>query len=248
MTESEQKDREANLLQLRPDMVRGFRLIGDWDRIPMSKGEQEAYQIFSANQNSPDAPQIRQGLNPIYLISYLRYDFKKIMIRTRQLYVDNNMGPDSRLILPEIGCGFFEPLLICLSCTETLGEFRYDNDDKESALVQGLTSLGSGYDDHAEDLRSYYRNGLAHEFRPHGGFHIDLNTEDEYRAPYRTQFRGTEVIKIDIPHFIDALVVSLEEYISSLQSPENGNLVSRYVGYLNRREQRLKRLQKRGTS
>lgn len=210
------KNKLAVMLRLKPNMSEGFRPISKWDKIVIDQLEREALQIFLKGQNQPDNPEIKNNKSRAHVISYLRYDFKKILMRMRSFYLDNNEFEmkNSFYILkiePLIGYGFFEPLANCFICAESMGHFKNYSDDSIEKL---LADLDDGYKIYAKVLADFFRNGLVHRFRPYGAFNIDLNTEGLYTAP--CMLKGC--LKINVPHFIDSLIFELENLISELKS------------------------------
>jgi hypothetical protein len=224
---------KAKLLQRRPVLEEGFRLIRDWKTVRMTAVEKKAEAYFLEGGVGFNSPLIREERNPAALAAYLRYDFKKVLIRTRQVYIDNHFVAGEDMAPPLIGFGFYEPLLLGLCYAETLGQYWYP---ERNALSQILTNLGSGYGPYARKLRNYFRNGLAHHFRPFGEFFIDLNTSIEYSPPSRIKIGENEIVKIDIPHFLDSLAVETERALSRLGGDGHRDWVERYLRYLERRK------------
>jgi hypothetical protein len=200
--------------------------MSEWDEIFLDDPEQAAFHLFELKQNVPDIESFENFNTNKHAISYLRYDLKKVLIRTRKLYIDDNLNSKYKINIPYVGCGFFEPLLICFSFRDTIGTigtFMFKNHD----LRNTLNSLGNGYKSYSSELESLYRNGITHQLRPHGNFFLDLNTESEYLPPYIT---SDDILKLNIIHFLDSLVIQLEVLISKLK--KNGEALTQFFNGL----------------
>ena len=225
---------EIKFLQLIPDMSKGFQLIKDWEPVELNIHEINAYQIFLKGSNTFDSAEILEAHNPDYLISYLRYDLKKVLIRARYMYIDSFISSKkNKLTMKKVSCGFYEPLLISLCFAETIGQ--YTNSEKQ-AIATTLNSLGQGYKKHSRTIIKYFRNGLAHHFRPFGKFFIDLNSDIKYCPPYKFSIGSKEGVIIDLPHLFDSLIIYLEDYIKALQTEDYLKLIFKYKRYIERRK------------
>jgi hypothetical protein len=205
--------RLIKLLRSKPDLSIGFKPMSEWGEVTLDDYEKDAITIFENKQNVPDIENIKNFNTNAHAISYLRYDLKKILIRTRQFYLDNFLNSENKINVPFVGCGFFEYSLICFSFADTMGTFIFENHE----LRNILKSLGQGYETYSSELESLYRNGVTHQLRPHGNFFVDLNTEQEYLSPYITH---GDILKLNVNHFLDSLVVRLEALINDLKNKE----------------------------
>jgi hypothetical protein len=199
------------LLRSKPDFKKGFLPLLNWEEIIFDKLEQEAFEIAEQKRNVPDIEKIDEFNTNVQAISYFRYDLKKVLIRTRKLYIDDYLSSENKIIVPYVGCGFFEPLLICFSFTDSIGTYQFENHQ----IRNTLNELKEGYGKYSSEFELLYRNGITHQLRPHGPFFIDLNTETEYRSPYITSDNS---LYINVVHFLDSLVIHLENFISSLKT------------------------------
>lgn len=237
--------KEDKLFILKPRSLIKFHSMKEWKEIQFNGIEQEAYDIFLKRINSPENTEITKENNPVYLISYLRYDFKKILLRLRKIYIDDNLKTNNILVPPAIGCAFFEALLLCLCSSETFGSFKY-NQEKKDVLFEALHNDIPDYSLHAKMLVKYFRNGLAHNLRPYGGFHINFNTRTLYKPPHIFKFNKSNVLRINIQHFIDSIIIALENYILDLQGTNSNRLVLNYNRFLKQRNKELKKLINKG--
>lgn len=211
-------------LNLIPNSLSKFYPMERWKIIKFDSKDKEAIKIFENKDNFPNHPKITEKQNPIYIISYLRYDLKKILIRLRKVYVDNKIH-NGILSSPITELPYFESLLLCLCFSETLGRFKY-NTKKHDPLLKVLENDLKGYAKNAKILDKYFRNGLAHTLRPYCGFHLNFNTKTLYKPPHIFKIKGQSVLRINIIHFIDSLVIGLENYITELKRMNSANLVS----------------------
>lgn len=63
------------------------------------------------------------------LLAFLRYDYKKILARTRYLYIDRNFdATQGELQGGDLEFGFFEPILLCFPNLEFLGRLRFSSE------------------------------------------------------------------------------------------------------------------------
>jgi len=240
-----EKNMIENKLNLFPRSLIKFHPIKEWKKTKWDSIEKQAYQIFEEGDNSPEHIEIINNNNPAYLISYIRYDFKKILIRLRQVYIDDNLIERNILKAPPTGCPFFESLLLCLCCTEAMGQFKY-NTNKHKPLLKVLENDLPNYEMHAEIIEKYFRNGLAHTLRPYGKFHVNFNTKTLYRPPHIFKIKHTNVLRINIPHFIDTLIIALEKYVNDLKSYNSKNLMVSYKRYLRKRKKKINSLIEKG--
>jgi hypothetical protein len=223
----------VNFLQKKPNLSNGFKLMTDWDSVSSSTLDSKALELFKKGLNrNPLCKEILKEKSKEYLLSYLRYDFKKMIIRTRYLYVDKNFNIERRLLDdPPEGFGFFEPISIVFSFLEGLGGIRYPNDylhknRKYTILRKMIKRLGLGYRKYYKVFVDHHRNGLAHELRPRKKWVYDHNTEDKYLPPWKD---NNGLIHIDIPHFIDSVVIELENVCDDLCSYRGEKIVRRYI-------------------
>jgi len=232
------KNELAEMLQRKPDITVGFQPITMWKKIELDNFEKEALDIFQKKENQPDTPKIKNNKSRSHLISYLRYDFKKILVRTRMLYLDNNdFNLENNFYVLKnqdpIGYGYFEPLANCFICAETIGHFK---NYKGNSIQLLLEDMGDGYKKYAKVMEDFFRNGLAHHFRPYAPFFIDLNTETEYKSPFILD----GMLKINIPHFLDSLILALEKLISKLKDVSSEAPIESYIENLNDFENKSK--------
>lgn len=233
------KDQFRDFLRSKPYPSKGFKLMSEWESIQSSSLDFSAFELFKSGlSKEPLSDKILRNKSKEHLLAYLRYDFKKIMIRTRYLYVDRLFDKKKGILCdPPEGFGFFEPINNVFSFLEGLGGIRYPNDylhkepqRKYSILRKMLKRLGGGYKKYHQTLKDFHRNALAHELRPRKNWVYDYNTENKYLSPWV----DSSSTHIDIPHFLDSTILELENICDDLCSKNGDRIVKQYIQYSNK--------------
>jgi len=229
-------------LTKRPDLTKGFRLMKKWNAVTPSKMNRSASVLYTANTVLSDLETIHQKASPFGLLAFLRYDYKKILIRTRFLYIDRIFRrKKGQLSGSDLDYAFFEPILLCFPCLEFLGRISFPslyNPPHSRATNKILTAMlkqmGGGYATHATRLVDWHRNALALEFRPHGKWIYDLNTKNKYGEP---SVDANDRIYLNIPHFIDSCINEIEKICDLLIDPHHSaRVMSNFSKYWNKRK------------
>ena len=235
---NDQLYKDINIIDLKPDITKGILLIKNWKQVVKDNVDQQALKISQLKQNQPDNSEILTNKSIPHVISYLRYDLKKIPIRTRLKYVDDICDNEGKnVIASDIEVGFFEPLLICFSLCECLGYLM--GFKKSNAREKMLEKLDGGYKNYSHELNKVYRNGLTHELRPHGNFKVLIDIGAGYRSPYEDQ----NTVVVNISHFIDSIIDKLESFIDILKSDKKDIHIDNYVRNISRINQKNAKIQ-----
>ncbi len=116
---------------------------------------------------------------------FLRKDFIKVVKRTKYLYVDRKPRQN-------IGYGFFEPVILCLSWCDFLGALYCGSGKQQSKGGVGNTerskifineilgNIDPKYKEASLELVKMYRNGTVHAYAPAVGFDIRINDTEEH--------------------------------------------------------------------
>lgn len=230
------------LLRKMPDKS-SFKWMFNWQDVSDTKNNQEARNLFEKkDQCYLDLLKIDSAIN---LLAFLRYDYKKILVRTRYLYVDRLKCNDTQIKGTDLDMAFFEPILLCFPTLEFMGRILFSEDVSWSVkkpktneiLERILKHMGGGYSEHASRLTSFHRHSLSHELRPDGFWTYDLNTEKDYGPPKENDGN----FYLNIPHFIDSSLFMLEEICTKLASEnkdENKEAMNKFSYYLSQKGQR----------
>jgi hypothetical protein len=110
-----------NYLRKRPNPTNGFKLMEEWQDI----GDADMYQ-----QVQRGSVKVKSYLKDIKsaaeLLAFLRYDYKKILIRTRYLYIDRIFDKQKRRVSgSDLDHGYFEPILLCFPNLEFIGRLNF---------------------------------------------------------------------------------------------------------------------------
>ncbi|PIQ86406.1 MAG: hypothetical protein COV74_04930 [Candidatus Omnitrophica bacterium CG11_big_fil_rev_8_21_14_0_20_45_26] len=211
----------------------------DWSDVSDTTKDKEAHELYMAgSKNYCKLPDINKQQSKTGLLAFLRYDYKKTLLRTRYLYLDRIFNEkEKRLNGDDLNYAFFEPILICFPNLEFIGRLNfphlYESSKKQNTskvLKEMLTQMGKGYKDCAEKLVDWHRHALSHELRPDGFWTYDLNTEEKYGSP---KWIGDDMMYLNVPHFIDSCLLEIEKFCSRLtddsQSDEVMGKFSEYV-------------------
>ncbi|HFD32886.1 MAG TPA: hypothetical protein ENJ28_09310 [Gammaproteobacteria bacterium] len=116
---------------------------------------------------------------------FLRKDFIKVVKRTKYLYVECKPRKN-------IGYGFFEPIVLCLSWCDFLGALYcgsgkqiskggLGNTERSKTFINEiLGNINPKYKEASQELVKMYRNGTVHAYAPSGGFDIRINDTSEH--------------------------------------------------------------------
>jgi hypothetical protein len=207
------------------------------------KPDNYAYELFRTNRINPNAPCFLEesAYKILYFLAYLRYDVKKILVRSRYLYIDKNLNSSIRdlLQIPMEGFGFFEPALTCFSILDYLGKISFStatiqSSEVKSSLYLILETMGGGYKYYASMLYDLHRNGLSHGLRPKGkDWGYTYNTRDGFKAPFED---NNNKLMINIPHLIDSSITQLESICDELLYDQtiSEKLLSNYIYFNNK--------------
>lgn len=224
-------------LQKKPNL-RQFQLMKDWDEVLSSPENDYAKVRYVSKAITFDFNHISRKRAKADLLAFLRYDYKKTLIRTRYLYIDRLFSLEN---FPggDLDWAFFEPILLCFPCLEFLGRITHADlfmasqkgRNTSGILRSMLEQMGSGYRENAEKLVDWYRHALSHELRPDGVWECNLNTGDKYGAPSLENGK----LCLNIPHFIDSCIVEVEKICDALASSDGEIIMNNFDAYLQKR-------------
>jgi len=238
------------MLRKKPNLSNGFRLIHAWDNVQDSNLDKEARELFLDNKKDKycNLELIAEKESKRMLLAFLRYDYKKILVRTRYLYIDRNWdNSSSQLKGGDLDFGFFEPILLCFPNLEFIGRINFpeeyklednpNNNNTTEILEKMLKKIGNGYEEHSSDLVTWHRHSLSHELRPEKKWNYDLNTGNKYESP---QQQDNNHLYLNVPHFIDVCILEIEKICDELISRNADETMSKFKEYM-----RKKNLKKR---
>ena len=234
---------KAEYLRRRPDTTGPFKFMDDWARVPDSELDQEAFKLYSRGATAyTDLPGVAQRGSKSEFLAFLRYDYKKILIRTRFLYVDRPLKPEQRNANDDIDLAYFEPVLLCFPCLEFVGRLAFSDNIQWSykkkdfqtyrVLKDMLQAMERGYQEHAHNLVDFHRNAVSHELRPDDIWSYTLKTETEYQPP--TQANNGALL-LDIPHFIDSTLMEIEKLCDRLTGTGADEVITKLRLYVSKR-------------
>ncbi len=240
-----------DLLKRKPNLQSPlqFQWMSEWDYVTQTDLDSSARELLKKQadeRNHTNLEYIAQHNCAKHLLAFLRYDFKKILIRTRFNYIDRladkkNSNNQTRVIEDtDLGNGYFEPILLCFPVLELIGRMRYPclfNPDKKQFRTSDILELilkdmGNGYKDNAQSLVKFHRHALSHEFRPDGVWRYDLNTEGGYGPPKKLEGKQ---IYLNIPHFIDSSIMEIEKVCRDLASKKKDDVMKLFCDYARNR-------------
>ena len=229
------------LLRKKPNPSGHFQWMVDWENISSTAQDNEAHSLYLKGSNKYcDLVHVYDSNKPINLLAFLRYDYKKVLVRVRYLYIDRLRNYDitsKNVIKPtDLDCAYFEPALLCFPNLEFLGRLQYPelyNEDKDTwnVLSKILTQMGDGYATYVDKLINWHRNALSHELRPDGNWTDDLNTEGDYGPPKWKDGR----LYLNIPHFIDSCLLQIENLCEQLTGSNAQDVMAKYSMYISKR-------------
>ena len=228
-------------IRKRPNPSGPFKVIADWDNVLSSALDLEAQKLYEKRAVEGNLKKIHQNESKIDFFAFLRYDYKKILLRTRYLYLDRIFDQQSQQLKgDDLSFAFFEPILICFPTLEFLGRLTFSDEiewtperpNSKKILCQILQQMGDGYAQCAERLVDWHRHALSHELRPGGDWTYDLNTEDKYGPP---KWINGSMIYLNIPHFIDSCLLEIENICDHLTEGGAANVMNKFSAYISRR-------------
>ena len=232
----------STLLRKKPDPNGGFKWMVDWENVLDTPEDKEAYGLYQKRDKKYcDFRYVCDKQSTTLLLAFLRYDYKKALLRTRYLYIDRLRCNDYQIRGGDLDMAYFESLLLCFPTLEFLGRLLFsgvinwlpEDPKTKIILLKVLTQMGNGYKEHAERLVLLHRHALAHELRPDGNWIYDLNTEDKYGSPRKSQ-PGDE-LHLNIPHFIDSSLLEIEKLCDQLTGPQAQNMMASFSQYISKR-------------
>ena len=242
-------------LRKKPDPSSGFKPMTEWADISDTLEDQEARSLYlQARQITLDFDDISNHRSEVKLLTFLRYDYKKVLVRTRYLYLDRILNPASgKLEGHDLDFAFFEPILLCFPNLEFIGRLNFPdlynvptkngntNRNTSKILQRMLQEIGGGYNDCAKELVDWHRHALSHELRPDGNWTYDLNTEEKYGPPKRPDGM---TIYLNIPHFIDSCLLEIEKLCEAIIGPHTVEVMNKIDEYISKRFHRKHALKK----
>ncbi len=229
------------LLRKKPDPNGGFKWMADWESVPDTPEDASAYQLYrNGAKEYCNLRKVYSEQSSILLLAFLRYDYKKVLLRARYLYIDRLRCNDYQIKTTDLDGAYFEPILLCFPTLEFLGRLLFSGGINWSKghpktteiLLRVFTQMSDGYREYAEKLVSFHRHALSHELRPDGIWTYDLNTEDKYGFP-RSQGGGR--LYLNIPHFIDSSLLEIEKLCEQLTGPHAQDVMASFSQYISKR-------------
>ena len=165
--------------------------MDDWERVTKTELDEKAHELYAQKGNKEnycDLKGVAIRKSKVELLAFLRYDYKKVLIRTRYLYIDRLRRDQLTIKGSDMDYAFFEPILLCFPNLEFIGRINFSDVVNWSPtapktgeiLHKILEKIGGGYNAYAQNLVNLHRHALSHELRPDGNWKYDLNTEDKY--------------------------------------------------------------------
>jgi len=226
----------------KPDIHGSFKLMDEWDYVTKSPENDEAVELYNHKKIDCNLKNIARENSKLKLLAFLRYDYKKTLVRTRYLYIDRLWQKETKKIQGgELGKAYFEPILICFPNLEFLGRIRYpdlyssENRNTTKILQEILRHMGQGYKIYAKELTEWHRHALSHELRPDGNWIYDLDTEEKYLSP---RMSGDQMLYLNIPHFIDSCIFELENICDDLLSPNDQGILDNFISYMHKKSEK----------
>ncbi len=155
---------------------------------------------------------------------FLLSDFIKSVKRTRILYIETEPKP-------EIGYGFFEPIMLVLCWCDFLGALytgkakHGDATERSEIFIKEVMSkVNPKYAQSSKLLVKNYRHGSVHAYAPGGNFNILINEPDSHLK----QNHRPRVLKINVDSLIDDFeqaIILFAENIKDSGLEENGSIL-----------------------
>jgi hypothetical protein len=146
---------------------------------------------------------------------FLEKDFLKVIKRTKYLYVERKPRKN-------IGYGFFEPILLCMSWCDFLGAL-YCGSGKEVRrgglgstkrskifIEDVLGEINTKYKTSAEKLIKIYRHGTVHAYAPFKCFHIEVFSPEKHLE------KSDKKLIVSIDAFLTDLIAGTRKFKKSL--------------------------------
>ena len=215
-----------------------FSWMVDWGNVSDTPQDAEAYRLYSSGSNEHcNLERIRDLGSPTKLLTFLRYDYKKVLLRARYLYIDRLRFNDTQINGTDLDLAFFEPVLLCFPNLEFLGRLQFPelygkSKETKNILTKMLTQMRGGYERYADKLIDWHRNALSHELRPDGTWQVNLNTgEARYCGPEWESDR----LCLNVPHFIDSCLLQLEHLCDQLTGSNTKKVMIKFSQYVSKR-------------
>ncbi len=226
-----------NYLRKSPNPSDGFKLMKEWNDVSRTPLDIEAQRLYKNGNVKGFLKDINSSLE---LLAFLRYDYKKILVRTRYLYIDRIFDERERKLGgDDLVHGFFEPILICFPVVEFIGRLNFpdlyngENQPKTTKILNKmLEQMGNGYQQYAKKIVRCHRHALSHGLRPDNNWMYDLNTEDKYGPP---RLINNSQIHINIPHFIDSCILEIEKVCDKLTGKGKNEVMDNFSKYISKR-------------
>jgi hypothetical protein len=139
---------------------------------------------------------------------FLLEDFSKVLRRTRYLYVETKPRED-------IGCGFFEPILLCSCWCDFLGalcagDATIGNTKRIKSFVDNvLGEVNPRYRDASDRLVSVYRHGTVHAYAPAGSFNVTFDVDQHLTI-------DGAMLVISVQQLVDDMLAAVQLFARTL--------------------------------
>lgn len=168
--------------------------------------------------------------------NFLLEDFIKSVKRTRILYIETELSPD-------IGHGFFEPIMLILCWCDFIGalytgkgDWKDSSDRAEIFIKEVMNNINPKYAQSAKLLIKNYRHGSVHAYAPGGNFNILI---DEPNSHLQQQHKP-HVLKVNINNLIDDFEKSIEWFANNLTDSNNPDECGSLAAFNQARQSLLK--------
>lgn len=144
---------------------------------------------------------------------FLREDFLQVLRRVRLLYVDTRLPPD-------IGPGYFEPILLCACWCDFLGALYSGNATNGNAyriktfLDSVLSEINPRYREVSGSFVKVYRHSTVHAYAPAALFRIAISQKDQHLI------LDGSMLGISIAHLVDDMIRAVEIFATQLGEGE----------------------------
>ena len=227
----------------KPNPSGSFQLMEKWDDVPHTKTDDAAKALYDRceGQEHKSYCDLKSIRSKDELLAFLRYDYKKVLLRARYVYIDRLIDPNTmELTGGELDHAYFEPIFLCFPNLEFIGrllftgeiEWYVDDPKTGKILRRMLKQMGNGYTAYAEDLVQWHRHALAHEMRPDGKWRYDLNTKEGYNSP---KWGDDGKLYLNIPHFMDSCLFKIEEVCEQLTGNGADVMLRQFQRYVEKR-------------
>lgn len=229
-----------NLLRKKPNPSGGFKWMVDWENVARTPKDDEAFRAYLNGEDKHcNLQYVNNHNSAAMLLTFLRYDYKKTLVRTRYLYIDRIRKNDHQIGGSDLDQAYFEPILLCFPTLEFIGrllfsqkvEWTHKSSKTKEILRMVFGQMGNGYSDYSKQLVSLHRHALSHELRPDGVWTYDLNTENKYGSPRQ---EGS-MLYLNIAHFIDSSIVQLENVCDALTGDNPEEIMNGFSVYIEKK-------------